>query len=197
MTSNLFTHTNLHPTNHKLVSTMLQHLWCKDKPRATSNSQDSPRPRLMGSHHLLHIIYFAPLREAHIQMTFCPEIPKGESRKCQSWNSCNFVGLQLHAQTSDQDEVWSKVAALVESFPTLCCTPFAHTKVESILNFLWSGVKLPVLIPNLSFCHNLCCKCPNGSCEPILNICTSITFQWYKKFLNARCFDFYNCFMKV
>jgi len=26
VTSNLFTHTNLHPTNHKLVSIMLEHL---------------------------------------------------------------------------------------------------------------------------------------------------------------------------
>ncbi len=52
VTNNLFTHTNLHPTNHKLVSTMLEHLWCQDKPRATPNSQDSPRPELGGSHHL-------------------------------------------------------------------------------------------------------------------------------------------------
>jgi hypothetical protein len=52
MTSNLFTHMNLHLTNHKLVSTMLEHLWYSDKPRTTSNSQDSPRPRLGGSRHL-------------------------------------------------------------------------------------------------------------------------------------------------
>jgi C-terminal processing protease CtpA/Prc len=29
---------------------------------------------------------------------------------------------------------------------------------------------------DLSFCLNLCFKCPNGSCEPILDIYTSITF---------------------
>ncbi len=37
------------------------------------------------------------------------------------------------------------------------------------------------LTPGLSFGHNLCFKCPNGRCEPILNIYTSITFQGYKQ----------------
>jgi len=27
-----------------------------------------------------------------------------------------------------------------------------------------------ILTPSLSFCHNLCCRCPNGSCKPILDI---------------------------
>jgi hypothetical protein len=36
------------------------------------------------------------------------------------------------------------------------------------------------LTPDLSFGHNLCFRCPNGSCEPILDIYVSIDFQWYK-----------------
>jgi hypothetical protein len=48
----------------------------------------------------------------------------------------------------------------------------------------------------LSFCHNLCYKCPNGSCEPIFDIYTSIGFQCYKEHLNARCFDPYNWTLK-
>jgi hypothetical protein len=55
-------------------------------------------------------------------------------------------------------------------------------------------VNLP---PDLSFCHNLCCWCPNRSCEPILDIYTSIAFQWYKKIFNARCFDLCNRSLKV
>jgi hypothetical protein len=46
------------------------------------------------------------------------------------------------------------------------------------------------------FCHNLCCKCSNESCEPILNIYTSISFWWDKELFNVRCFDPCNCFMK-
>jgi len=45
------------------------------------------------------------------------------------------------------------------------------------------------LTPGPSFDHNLCCKCPNGSCEAILDIYTSRPFQRYKERLNARCFD--------
>jgi hypothetical protein len=36
------------------------------------------------------------------------------------------------------------------------------------------------LTPGLFFNHNLCLKCPNGSCEPILDIYGLISFQWYK-----------------
>jgi len=36
------------------------------------------------------------------------------------------------------------------------------------------------LTPGLSFGHELCFRCPNGSCEPILNIYVSIAFSCYK-----------------
>ncbi len=45
------------------------------------------------------------------------------------------------------------------------------------------------LTPGSSFGHNLCFRCPNGWCEPILNIYISIAFQWYKKFLKPLGFD--------
>ncbi len=48
------------------------------------------------------------------------------------------------------------------------------------------------LTPGLSFIHNLCCKCPNGSCKAIFDIFVSRTFQRYKEHLRARCFDPYN-----
>jgi hypothetical protein len=43
---------------------MLEHLWCQDKPRTTSDSQDSPWPGLGGSHHLppYSILYTSPRR---------------------------------------------------------------------------------------------------------------------------------------
>jgi len=51
------------------------------------------------------------------------------------------------------------------------------------------GSQTASLIPNIFFCHNLYCKCPNGPCEAIFDIYTLIDFQWYKKNPNARCFD--------
>jgi hypothetical protein len=53
------------------------------------------------------------------------------------------------------------------------------------------------LIPDLSFDHNLCFKCPNGSCEPILDIYVLKTFQWYKELLNPMSFDPCNHPLKV
>ncbi len=53
------------------------------------------------------------------------------------------------------------------------------------------------LIHDPSFGYNLCVKCPNGSCEPFLNIYVPKTFQWCKKLLNTKGFDPYNCFLKI
>jgi hypothetical protein len=63
-------------------------------------------------------------------------------------------------------------------------------RVDSQLLVVWS--QNASLTPGPSFDHNLCCKCPNGSFEAILDIYTSIPFQWYKEHFNARCFDPYN-----
>jgi hypothetical protein len=52
LTSNSITHMDLHKPNHKLVSAQLEPFWCIDEPRANTNSQNSLRPKLGGSHHL-------------------------------------------------------------------------------------------------------------------------------------------------
>jgi hypothetical protein len=41
--------------------------------------------------------------------------------------------------------------------------------------------KIGNLTLELSFGHNLCFKCPNGSCEPILDIYVLRDFQRYKE----------------
>jgi hypothetical protein len=51
------------------------------------------------------------------------------------------------------------------------------------------GSQTANLIPDLSFCPNLCCRCPNGSCEAIFDTYSSRPFQWYKEHLKARCFE--------
>jgi hypothetical protein len=59
------------------------------------------------------------------------------------------------------------------------------------------GSQIANLTPNLSFDHNLCFKCPNGSCEPISDIFVSIAFQWYKELFEAMGFDPCNRFLKI
>jgi hypothetical protein len=51
------------------------------------------------------------------------------------------------------------------------------------------GSQIANLIPDPSFAHNLCCRCPNGSCKAIFDIYASRNFQRYKEHLKARCFD--------
>jgi hypothetical protein len=59
------------------------------------------------------------------------------------------------------------------------------------------GSQTANLIPDLFFSYNLCVKCPNGSCEPILDIYAPRAFQWYKEFFNSIGFDPYNCSLKI
>jgi len=137
-----------------------------------------------------HIVFFALLRGTCIQMAFIPRTPKEESWNCPGLDSQNFGNSQLPAQTSDWDEVWSKLVALLKSFPTVYRTPFAHTGIGSIPDFLWSRVKTISLTHGPSFAHNLCGRCPNGSCKAIFDIFTSRPFQRYKEDFKARCFAF-------
>jgi hypothetical protein len=51
------------------------------------------------------------------------------------------------------------------------------------------GSQTANLTPSLSFAHNLCFRCPNGWCEPILDIYVSIAFQWYKELFEPMGFD--------
>jgi hypothetical protein len=60
-----------------------------------------------------------------------------------------------------------------------------------------SNYQFDSLILGPSFGHNLCFRCPNGSCKPILNIYISRYFQWYKKILNPMCFDPCNYSLKI
>ncbi len=59
------------------------------------------------------------------------------------------------------------------------------------------GNQIANLTPSPFFGNNLCFKCPNGSCEPILNIYVPRAFQWYKERLNLMSFDPYNFSLKT
>jgi len=51
------------------------------------------------------------------------------------------------------------------------------------------GSQIANLIIGPSFGYNLCVKCLNESCEPILDIYFPRPFQWYKELLNLMGFD--------
>jgi hypothetical protein len=53
------------------------------------------------------------------------------------------------------------------------------------------------VIRSPSFGHNSCLKCPNGSCEPTLDIYFPRAFQWYKEIFNPMGFDPWKNSLKI
>jgi hypothetical protein len=90
LTSNSIIHTNLHKLNNKLVSALLEHFWCTNKPRVNTQTHKTHHgPDLGEAITFLLIIYFMPGHRTSTQMSFCPRTPKLESRNSQNWDSCN------------------------------------------------------------------------------------------------------------
>jgi hypothetical protein len=156
------------------------------------DSLDSPRPGLRGSHHLppYSILCVRP-RDLHpngfLSRDFQGGVPKlsrfGLPRlwKLITPSSDLRLGWSLKQSCSPRQELFNGVSHST-------CT---H-RDQGDSRLLVVGSQIASLTPGLSFDHNLCCRCPNGSYEAILNIYTSRTFQRYKQHLNARCFDPWN-----
>jgi hypothetical protein len=73
-------------------------------------------------------------------------------------------------------------------------TSLARKKIKSILDFLWSGVKLPIWFSTLL----LTITCVSDSkWVIILDIYVLIAFPWYKKFFNPMGFDPCNHSLKI
>jgi hypothetical protein len=122
-------------------------------------------------------------------MVFCPGTPKGGVPKlfrfglpglCEFITICSdlWLGWGLKKTCSSPWDLSNGVSHFT-------CTH--RGRVDSRLLVVES--QIASLTHGLSFCHNLCYKCPNGSCEVIFHIHTSIDFQWHKKRFKAKCFD--------
>jgi hypothetical protein len=111
-----------------------------------------------------HIVYSTALHGSYIQMAFCPETPEGVSRNCQGWNSCGVITSRSDLQSRrGLKQSCSSRRELSNSVSYATCTHIS--RVDSRLFVVRS--QTASLTPDLSFCHNLCCRCPNESCEPI------------------------------
>jgi len=159
----------------------------------TTDSLNSPRPGLGGSHHLPpYSILCVALLHSHPNGFYSRDSQGGvlklsRIRLSRLWEaiipgSDLWLGWGLKQICSSPQELSKGVSHST-------CTH--RGRVDSRL--LVVGSQTTSLTPDPSFDHNLCCRCPNGSCEAIFDIYTSRIFQRYKEHLKARCFDLWNC----
>jgi len=195
--TSLFNYAVLHPNlTNKLVRIHSAPFWCWDKPRANLDSLDSPRPGLGGSHHLppYSILYSSP-PDLHPNGSFSWDSQSGVLKLSRFglpglWTLITprpklGLGQGLNQSCSSLQELSNDVLYFT-------CTHWNW--VDSWL--LVVGSQTANLTPSPSFDHNLCWKCPNGSCEAILDIYTSRPFQRFIERSNARCFDPCNCALR-
>jgi hypothetical protein len=154
-------------------------------------------PNLVESTTFPLIVYFVPLHEAHIQMAFCRGTPKNGSLEIPKvgspvtlWPITLFANIRLRWSLKQSYSFHQKLSNGV-----LHVTCMQVNRVNSRLLVL--GKQIANLTPGFPFNHNLCFKCPNGSCETILNIYVSIAFHWYKELFDPMGFDPYNRSLKI
>ncbi len=152
-----------------------------------TNSLDSPRLGLRGSHHLppYSILYVFPW-DLHPNDFLSWDSQGGVLKMSRfglsrlweliTLSSYLWLGWGLKQTYSFPQEFYKGV------FHSTCTH---QDQVDSRL--LVVGSQIANLTPGPSFDHNLCYKCPNGSCEVILDIDTLRPFQWYKEYFNTSC----------
>jgi hypothetical protein len=162
-----------------------------------SDSQDSPRPGLGGSHHLpFYSILCASSQGPHPNDILSHDSQIGVLKFPKLGLPWLWGPITLCADLRlrwDLEQSYSFRWDLSNGMWHATCTQ--ESRVDSRL--LVVGSQIVNLTPDLSFGHNLCFKCPNESCEPILDIYISIAFQWYKELFNPLGFDPCNCPLKI
>jgi len=167
--------------------------------QATGNTDsfDSPWPGLEGSHHFppYNILCVTP---PHLHSNgFYSQDSQGGVSKLSRFG---LPGLwELITPSSDLGLGWgpkktcSSPQELSNGVSHSICTH--QDRVDSRLFVV--GSQIGSLTPDPSFDHNLCCRCPNGSCKAIFVIYTLRPFQRYKEHLKARYFDLCNWALKL
>jgi hypothetical protein len=150
---------------------------------ATGNTdtQDSPRPGLGGSHHLPpYSILCSSRRRWHPNGYFSRDSRVGVSKLSR-------VGVPgLWTSISPDCRVRSRRSLKQSCSP---CRDLSSAVLHSQIGcreevdswLLVVGSQTASLTPDPSFAHNFPFRCPNAQCEPVLDIYVSRAFQQYKK----------------
>ncbi len=145
--------------------------------------------RTQGSHHLppYSILYITPLRP-HPSGSLSRDSQSGLPKLSQFELPGLWAIITSRPDLRSRRVLNQSCSSFWELFNTMSHSSVARQdRVDSRLLVVGSQTTNLTLGP--SFAHNLGCRCPNGSCEAILNIYTSRPFQWYQEHSNVRCFD--------
>ncbi len=146
-----------------------------------TNTQDSPRPGLGGSHHLppYSILCDSP-RDPHPNGFSLPGLPRGspEIPPCGTPGTLKPITLRedlgskcgLKQRCSSRRELSNGMSHVVYS---QVFRVNSRLLVVGSQNWQTPGSSTP----GLSFGHNLCFRCPNEQCERILDIYASRAFH--------------------
>ncbi len=150
---------------------------------------DSPGPGLEGSHHLppYSILCSSPPR-LHPNGSFSRDSQGGVLKL--SWVGVPGLWELISPDCNIRSEqgLNQSCRSPYELFNAMSHS-FCKRRKEVDSRLLMVESQTTSLTPGPSFAHNLGCRCPNGSCEAILDIYTSRPFQWHPDHSNARRFD--------
>ncbi len=142
----------------------------QNEPWVNMNSQDSPRPKLGGSHHLppYSILCASPWGQH-------PNVILSWDSQMRVPKFSKLGLLQLWRPITLYEDLWLRWGRKQSCSPRwkLSNGIWQAIFVQGNWGDSWFLVvesQIDNLIPDPSFGHNLCFKYPNGSCEPILNI---------------------------
>jgi len=155
-----------------------------------TDTQNSSRPGLEGSHHLLpYSILCTSPRGLHPNGFSLPRdsqvgVPKSrQPRLPRLWSPITLranLGLRCGLKQS-----FSSHQELSNDMSHIICN-----KVNRVDSWIFLvGSQTGNLTPSPSFGHNLCFRCPNEQCKPISDICIPRAFQWYKERHKPLSFD--------
>jgi hypothetical protein len=150
---------------------------------------DSPRAELGGSHHLPpYSILCSSVWRLHPNGSFSWDSQSGVSKLSRFGLPRLWVFIISRPKLESGRGLNQSSSSHRELFNAMSHS-YCRRREEIDSRLLVVGSQTASLTPGPSFTHNLGCRCPNGSCEAILDIYTSRPFQWYKEHPNARCFD--------
>jgi hypothetical protein len=140
--------------------------------RATgnTNTQDSSRPGLGGSHHLPpYSIFWTSPRGPHPNDFLSPDSRVGVPKSCQRGLPRLWSPITLRANLGSRCSLKQSCSSHRELFNGMSHVICSQVnRVDSGLFMV--GSQTGNFTPGRSFGHNLCFECPNEQFDPILDI---------------------------